>query len=249
MLFYVDGEEYVPPQHRVSRIDYVNPETGLPDNDKVATYNQLAALEMQEEARAIDRDGRKQEIAPEELGQKRLTVVNLADLVPGSKVAVDAKGNLTPDLQTIIFPADDPSIEYHISIVKIVAPKDHQAGGTLELPDGTKVNLHMHSGPTGSVSYSGIFLAEMVTGKKVLITIQTNVWKDSYANPQTFMAGLIQPAWAISFGSYDEAYISKFYGVAGPEAPIVTKNVRDNRPGSDSRELFIKIVPNLQGQP
>ncbi len=251
MSFYVGGmQEHVPSQHQVSRIDFINPETGQPDNDEVARYNQQAALEMQRKANAIGRDGRAAPSTAPEPGQERLTVVNLAALRPGSGVGADAKGNLMPALETVTLPVTDPSIKYHINISNLVAPGDHQAGGSLRLPDGTRVNLHMHSGATGQVSYIGTFLAEMANGDKVLITINTTDWHDLFTDPILFMGALTYSAGSIQFSSLPAAYIKTHYGVAGPGAPITTADIDDIRPSSEMRELRnTKITPNLKGQP
>jgi|GEM_PF-2522489 len=251
LTIYVGGmQEHVPPQHQLSGVDYIDPETGQPNNDFLAALIQQIAYELQVQANTIDRNGRAAPSTAPEPGQERLTVVNLAALRPDSQVVVDAKGNLTPELETVVLPVNDPSIKHYINIRYFVAPGDHQAGGSLRLPDGTRVNLHMHSGATGQVSYTGTFLAEMASGDRALITVKGCTFLDSYNDPVLFRAALTYPVAAIQLSSLPAAYIGSHYGVAGKSAPITTADIEKIRPSPANEKLLLgTITPNLRSRP
>ena len=242
-----NGAPIVPPQYRLSRIDYMpDGPDGQPNNDAVAQYNVEAMASMQRQANAIGRDGRAAPSTAPEPGEEEISVVNIAELS-------GQEGRLAPELQRVILPVDDPSITHYYSIRRYSVLGDNDPAGHVVLENGAEVRLHMHGGATGSNTYSGVFLAELENGERALITIYTIPFNSLDQDPILFMASLFDTGvYAVMLNSVHPNYVDGHYVAVGkPNAPITTGDIDDIRVLSRDTTLNANqdIIPNLVGHP
>jgi len=232
--------------YRIRQIDYMpDGPDGQPANEKLAQILLAQMLSVQQQANAIDSDGRLAPSTAPEPGEEELSVMDFAL----ARDDHDPEQVLAPELARVNLPVNSSRIETVI-FASVKNQTQDKENAYVELGDGTRLKLHIHAGATNEHSYVGLGLAELPDGGLVLICFISTSGSPQDKDPRLAALAPLNTGWVtVEMGALHPDYIARHYYVIGTASnpPIVTQDIRQIRPAN--RASYLKeITPKVVGQ-
>jgi hypothetical protein len=218
---------------------------GQPANEELAQILLAQMLSVQQQANAIDSDGRLAPSTAPKPGEEELSVMDFAL----ARDDHDPEQVLAPELARVNLPVNSSRIET-VFFVRIKKPTKDKENAYVELGDGTRLKLHVHGGATNGHSYDGLGLAELPDGGLVLICFSSGSWFPQDKDPRlAALAHLNTGLATVEMGALHPDYIARHYYVIGTanSPPITTQVIDQIRPANDASYLK-DIAPKVVGQ-